>query len=965
MADHYQPRHLIKNAFVITHYNASPQKLDILIERNKIKQLAEKIEDKGAIIHNLDGYFVYPGFIEVISDYGIQKLTKGKKDGPQIDTKTKGAYSWNQAIMPEFNANENFIPDIEKSHALQKNGFTTVLSHRRDGIARGSGVLVSLGIERAHQAIIKEKASNHLSFSKGSSTQDYPSSLMGSIALLRQTYYNAQWYIQNDYKEPTNLSLKAWDELQHLPTIFEARSLFNILRATKIGREFNKTYIILGDGKEYQRIKAIKETSSTIIVPINFPKAYNLKNPLDANNIKLEDLKHWELAPFNPFYLENQNIPFIITAIGLEKKDDFLKNLRSAIKHGLSKEKALKALTYQPAKTLNVYDKIGSIDIGKFANFIVTDQPLFNDESKLYQNWANGIKYDIRELKAPNLDGRYQLSIEDNSYQLSIYKRGAKAKITINDSLEIKTNISLSDHLISLSFNTNNDSLNGYYSLQGWKDGLEFSGVGLGPSGKEINWRLQLDSLKMAPRKVVEDSISMIAKKGSVIYPFTSYGWTETPIQQRVIFKNATIWTNEKEGVISNCDLLIDHGKIVRIGKDLNDINAIIIDAKNKHLTSGIIDEHSHIAIRGGVNEYGQSSSAEVSIGNVIRPTDINIYRQLAGGVTAVQLLHGSANPIGGQSALIKLRWGALPDDMKIKNAPKFVKFALGENVKQSNWGDKHKIRYPQTRMGIEQIFHDYFIRAKAYKEEKKKRIDLELEVLSEILDNKRFITCHSYVQSEINMLIKLAERHNFKVNTFTHVLEGYKAVDQLKAHKAGASTFSDWWAYKYEVINAIPYNAAILNEAGIVTAINSDNAEMGRRLNQEAAKSIKYGGVSEEDAWKMITLNPAKILHLDDRMGSLKVGKDADIVLWSSNPLSIYSKVEQTYIDGIKYFDINENRKMEAWIKTERNRLIQKMLSQKNNDADTRKPLPPKEKFYHCDDREDYWLNNNYEELH
>jgi imidazolonepropionase-like amidohydrolase len=380
-------------------------------------------------------------------------------------------------------------------------------------------------------------------------------------------------------------------------------------------------------------------------------------------------------------------------------------------------------------------------------------------------------------------------------------------------------------------------------------------------------------------------------------------------------------------------------------------------------LTSGIIDEHSHIAISKGVNEGGQAISAEVSIGHVVNSEDINIYRQLSGGVTSAQLLHGSANPIGGQSALVKLKWGASPEEMLIENAPGFIKFALGENVKQSNWGDFNTVRFPQTRMGVEQVFYDGFHRARQYKNEwleynknrkgKKgisPRMDLELETLVEILDSKRFITCHSYVQSEINMLMHVADSMGFRVNTFTHILEGYKVADKMKNHGVGGSTFSDWWAYKYEVNDAIPYNAALMSEQGVTVAINSDDAEMGRRLNQEAAKAIKYGGLSQEEAWKLVTLNPAKLLHLDDRMGSIKVGKDADLVLWTHNPLSIMSKVQKTMIEGRVYYDAERNDVLATRNRLERARIIQKMALDNTAGKPMRIYKHDKERFFHCD---------------
>ncbi len=282
---------------------------------------------------------------------------------------------------------------------------------------------------------------------------------------------------------------------------------------------------------------------------------------------------------------------------------------------------------------------------------------------------------------------------------------------------------------------------------------------------------------------------------------------------------------------------------------------------------------------------------------------------------------------------------------MIFKEAPKFIKFALGENVKQSNWGSS--VRFPQTRMGTEQVYMDYFSRAKRYEAEKKSdknfRKDLEMETLVEILNGERFVTSHSYIQSEINMLMKVAEKFDFRINTFTHILEGYKVADKMKEHGVGASTFSDWWAYKYEVNDAIPYNAAILHDAGVTVAINSDDPEMSRRLNQEAAKSVKYGGISEEEAWKFVTLNPAKLLHIDNLVGSVESGKNADVVLWTGNPLSIYSKAEKTLIDGTVYFDAERDKKLREEISREKSVLTSEMLAAKNGGAKT-KPVEKKE---------------------
>jgi hypothetical protein len=311
---------------------------------------------------------------------------------------------------------------------------------------------------------------------------------------------------------------------------------------------------------------------------------------------------------------------------------------------------------------------------------------------------------------------------------------------------------------------------------------------------------------------------------------------------------------------------------------------------------------------------------------------------------------------------------------MVFKEAPPFIKFALGENVKQSNWGDDYTIRYPQTRMGVEQIFYDYFYRAREYSQRKKIalsgdnkkrrrrkkkdgkkyfRTDLELEALSEILDSERFITCHSYVQSEVNMLMHVADSMDFTLNTFTHILEGYKVADKMVKHGAAGSTFSDWWAYKYEVRDAIPYNATLMHKMGVLTAINSDDAEMARRLNQEAAKSMKYGGMSEVDALKMVTLNPAKMLHIDEYVGSLEPGKHADIVIWSDHPLSVFAKAEATFVDGVRYFDRERDVQMRKRDRKERNRIAKLMADDKNGGKEKKKPSRKVERYYECDSEE------------
>ncbi|CAN5714703.1 amidohydrolase family protein [soil metagenome] len=432
----------------------------------------------------------------------------------------------------------------------------------------------------------------------------------------------------------------------------------------------------------------------------------------------------------------------------------------------------------------------------------------------------------------------------------------------------------------------------------------------------------------------------------AVNYPLGEFGREDLPEQPAaVVFTNATVGTSGPDGIIANGNVVVDKGKITRIFRSQEAVGlpdgATVIDCQGKHLSPGIIDCHSHIATDGGVNESGQAITAEVRIGDFINPDDINIYRQLAGGVTSSNILHGSANPIGGQNQVIKLRWGATAEQMKFENAPPGIKFALGENVKQSNWdiSDARRTRYPQSRMGVEQIVRDEFKAALDYQQEREEfnanpngklppRRDLELDAIVEILQHKRWIHCHSYRQDEILALLRVLEEFKVQIGSLQHILEGYKVADAMARHGATASTFSDWWAYKFEVYDAIPYNGTIMHNAGIVVSFNSDDAELARRLNLEAAKAVKYGGVPEAEALKFVTLNPAKQLRIDQYVGSIEVGKDADIVVWNGSPLSTLGRVEQTWVDGRKYFDREIDARARKQMQEMRTALVQRILT-------------------------------------
>jgi len=946
---------------------------------------------KDAVVIDCSGKYIYPSFIDIFSEYGMPAAERQVRAfdfraPAQLTSNTRGAMNWNQAIHPETDGSRLFAVDDAKAKPMRDLGFGTVQTLNRDGIARGTGVVVTLADEKENLVIVKQRSSANYSLNKGTSTQSYPSSLMGSIALLRQTWLDAQWYKSQPVHEGTNLSLQAFNEGLSLPQLFEGGDKWTDIQGDRVGDEFGVQFIIKGGGNEYQRINEVAATRASYILPLNFPEPMDVEDPNDARFVSLTDLKHWELAPGNPAAFEKAGIPFCLTTSDLKDLKQFTANLRKAFEYGLSEGKALDALTKTPANLLGIYNKVGSLETGKLANFLITTGPVFAEKTLLVENWIQGKKYEVKEEGWKNVRGQYNLTITTaagagTSYVLDV-KSASSASVIAKDTMSGK--FAYDGRLVSLSFGPGGagapgggrggrqagDSAAGQAGpgrgrgpgasrpagalthLSGAVYGDGWSGNGTDSTGNWVTWTAvfakatapEADTTRKKPLRI-----------GKVTFPFDGYGWDSLPRQQDLLIKNATVWTNEKEGRLENTDVLVKGGKIAQIGKNLSAAGATVIDGTGKHLTPGVIDEHSHIAAF-SINEGAQSVTSEVRIADNLNPEDINIYRQLSGGVTSSHILHGSANTIGGQTQLIKLRWGQDDEGLKFRNWDPFIKFALGENVKRTT--SQNNNRFPDTRMGVEEVLMDAFTRARDYQQARKAapmvtRRDLELDALVEILEKKRFITCHSYVQSEITALLRVAEKFGFRVNTFTHILEGYKVADKMKEHGASASTFSDWWAYKVEVTDAIAYNAAIMTKVGLNVCINSDDAEQARRLNQEAAKSVKYGGLTEDEAFKMVTLNPARALHVADRVGSLKAGKDADLVLWTDNPLSIYARPEKTIVDGIVYFDLDHDAALRKAIAAERNRLVQKMLAEKRTGA----PMRPAEPSFHveltCGDHE------------
>ncbi|MEO8494148.1 MAG: amidohydrolase family protein [Planctomycetota bacterium] len=928
-----------------------------------------------ARIWDLAGKTIYAGFIDAYGETSI--------DG---ELAKSGSPYWNPLVTPQAAVADHYKADADVNKKLRDQGVTARLVAPSKGIIKGASSLVLTGDDANRHAILQARVAQHLrlTVSPGHGRESYPSSPMGAVALARQAMLDAQWYADAwaAYRaDPTlprperNDALAALHEFPDSSNLLiaDASNELFVLRANRFAREFSLNIAIRGSGHEYKRLDAIVATGRSIILPLNFPKPPNVASVETALNVDLEDLLHWDIAPENAARLDRAGVKIAFTSHGLSDQATFLASVRKAVERGLTNEAALRALTTTPAQLFGADDKLGTVERGKLANLVVTDGDVFAEKTKIVETWVNGTRYEVSTEPEFDVRGTWELKIEDREKPVVLKLTGEPMKLTgtvelapdgekkaedekKSDAEKDKTiklaRVGFRDARFSCTFEAKELFGEGIARLTAVvsfpKEGAAswLGDVTLADGSRLAVTATRRDKEVKEPEK---DSESAEKKKEperpnpasfAVNYPLGAFGRENLPERPKaVLFQNATVWTCGKVGIVENASVLVVDGRIRAVGKAIAvPAGGIIVDATGKHITPGIIDCHSHMATDGGINEATQAITAEVRIGDFIDANDIAIYQQLAGGVTAANVLHGSANPIGGQNQVIKLRWGALPEAMKFTEAPQGIKFALGENVKQSNWGDEHTTRYPQSRMGVEQIMRDAFHAAKEYRERWAQwrqtreglppRVDLELEAIAEIVEGSRWIHCHSYRQDEILALLRTLEEFDIRIGTFQHILEGYKVADAMAKHGAMGSAFSDWWAYKFEVYDAIPYAGALMHHAGVNVSFNSDDRELARHLNQEAGKAVKYGAVPPEEALKFVTLNPAKQLRIEKYVGSIEAGKQADLVVWSGPPLSNFSRCEQTWIDGIKYFSLEEDRTLRDEAGRMRNVLVQKILA-------------------------------------
>jgi imidazolonepropionase-like amidohydrolase len=795
--------------------------------------------------------------------------------GVQSDMGNPGPGDAISRITPEYRAVRDYSPKEKTLAPLRALGFTAGAIVPPRGIIRGSSALIALSEENPNQVIIRPDVFQHVALeTRAGGERSYPASLMGVIASVRQTFFDAQHYALDhadylkhpqDRKRPDfNPALEALAPAveRKMRVAIEPGSALMDDRAAQLSHELGLDFCLVSCGQEWRRPDLAEATGATFIVPMDFPALPKLPDESDWEQVGLDPLRAWDWAAENPALLRQQGREVALTTFGLSDPKKFRPNLRLALDRGLSETDALAALTTVPARLCGVESQLGTIEAGKLANLAVVEGTNYFDPlSHVREVWIDGrIHRNPAEAPKPAAETAKQ------------EKKGAKPT-------EAKQAGKVADQK------------------------------------KEQLRELQKTRVARSPQE----------GRGPLAEP------------KAILIEHATVWTCGPSGILTNAQVLVSGGKIEAVGQ-AGDIKApadsLVIDGQGMHVTPGLIDAHSHTAILGGVNEGTLPSSAMVRIRDVVNSETETLYEQLAGGVTTVNLLHGSANPIGGQSCVIKLRNGATPDGLVFDAAPPGIKFALGENVKQSYRSDRTATRFPQTRMGVRTFLANRFTAAREYLAEVEQasrqstlppRRDLELETLGEILQGRRLIHCHSYRQDEILMLLRTMEQFGVKVGSLEHVLEGYKVADEIAKHGAGASTFSDWWAYKFEVYDAIPYNGSLMRDRGVLVCYNSDSSELARRLYTESAKAVKYGGTPEAEALKFVTFNPARQLRMDGRVGSLEVGKDADFAIWSRSPLDSRTLCLQTWIEGKKYFDRSMDADRTTRLEKERADLLAK----------------------------------------
>ena len=737
-----------------------------------------------AAVEDVSGRVLYAAFVDpyVTTDRLAGKSPKRPKDEeeesvpPQrgarpaaLPAPTGPAAHPVAAVRAEARTLDGLLVKDSVAETYRKLGFAAVAAVPAAGVLRGRGAVVTLADDAPTGRVLVAESGQFMSL-EPPDEDNYPNSKMGAVAVARQAFRDALWWRDAEAAYAKSPAGRARPRLREsaqalLPAaegretvVFETADALALLRAARLAGELKLKASYVAGNDAYRLLSEVAAARPDLVLRVDFPQPDELEGDEEWLDVPLARLRAFDRAPSNPKWLRDAGVAFSFTTAGLEDPKAFPKRVREAITRGLSFEDALAAVTTVPARQLGLQDRLGSLEAGKIANLVVATGEPFAEKARVAQIWIDGARLEPRPGKEE--------------------REGAEKKAPHPGPLPPGEGGGTAPHPAPL------------------------------PPGEGGG------ILKVRPAPPREAA------------PVSA--------PPAVVVRGATIWTEGSAGILEDADLLVSGGRVVAVGKNLPaPAGALVVDGRGKHVTPGIIDAHSHTAVDGNVNEGTHNVTAEVRIRDVLDPLDVAIYRELAGGTTVANVLHGSANAIGGQTQIAKWRWGGGPEDLLFVGAPEGIKFALGENPKQSNWSNPEP-RYPRTRMGVAQLIRERFQAARDYRrrqEEFRKAAsgavkgspppippepDLQLEAIAEILEGKRKIHCHSYRKDEILQMIRTAEEFGVQIGTFQHVLEGYKVADEIARHGAGASGFSDWWNYKYEVIDAIPYACPLMRERGV-----------------------------------------------------------------------------------------------------------------------------------------------------
>lgn len=967
-----------------------------------------------AHVMDLEGQTVSPGLIDpYVTVSRLSGVRPPASDDSSAGRRGAGAAAFPQATpAPEPSGNalpssklrpeRTVLSDLKVSsdarEAFRDLGFTVVAAVPDKGILRGESAVLALSDGPLSRALLVAKSAQHVARDADAPEfgGEYPGSKMGMAAAVRQAFSDAKWLPAADAAyaaKPAGRArperYDAWVALGDAaagkePVVFEAPDVLALLRYGKIAAEFGLKARYVATGSDlYVLADEVRAAKPDLVLSLAFPAAPSVEDEDEWSDVSLQRLRAWDRAASNPRWMRDLGLTFSLTTHGLPELSDLADRAKRARARGLSADDLLAAFTTVPARQLGLAGRAGEIVPGALANLVVSSGPLFMERTRVLTTFVDGVPYEVRPKKGA-VSGTFK--VDDASVALRTDPRTGQPGVGVTPAGGGKpvaaTNVVRHGQRLTFDVDGAPLGLSGPQKAEAVVEGdslrLDVRPAAGGPAVSKRAERDRAASGRGGPgADAAEPGAAAATEKldtpDSDVRPLPARWAAPLAAPKAVLVKNATVWTSGPKGTLENASLLVVDGKVAAVGKDVAVPAAaasslVTIDAQGRSVTPGLIDAHSHTAVDGGVNEGSHNISAEVRIGDVVNPFAPAIYRELAGGLTAANVLHGSSNAIGGQSEILKLKNGEGPDGLKLRDEPPGIKFALGENPKRSNMQGTGPLRYPQTRMGVSALIRERFAAARDYRRKQKDfeaakkrgenpvpvRTDLQLEAIAEILEGRRAIHAHSYVKQEVLDLIRICEEFGVKIGTLQHILEGYKVADEIAAHGAGASSFSDWWAYKFEVYDAIPYNGALMRERGVLVSFNSDSDELARRMNVEAAKAVKYGGVPREEALKFVTANSAKQLKVDARIGSLEPGKDGDFVVWSGDPLDATSHADETWIEGKKYFDRAEDLKARPAIAAEKTELIGKARLAASRGAATSPAEPARRPSEHsCSEEE------------